>query len=175
MTSVSRDPRASMPDWVEVSHRAMNPDTASLGVSALDKKTASAAKSISTASTSSNSTDSGPDVAIPMKGVFKETTKEVLPLVFGSTTLNPLTAEPGNPSERCSVKAAKLGKDLQYIFAPSAAIEKVTNFCQGQRLENSVKVIDNSDLQEAILLNRIAAPYLCDIVSRKKLKALTIF
>lgn len=104
----------------------------------------------------------------------KEAIKSIFPITFGSTTLNPLTAEPQNPSERCSVKATRLGKDLQYIFVNASDITKVRNFLKGQGLENTVKVIDNSHLDGAILLNRLAAPYFCDIASRKKMETLDI-
>lgn len=93
----------------------------------------------------------------------------IFPMTFGSKTLNPLFPLAG-PSERCSIKAARLGKDLQYIFAESNDRDAIQIYLKEQRLENDIQVVEKRHLEEAILLNRIAAPYFCDIASRKKME-----
>jgi hypothetical protein len=96
---------------------------------------------------------------------LKEGIESVFPMIFGSTTLNPITMQPTNPTERHSAKPLRLGDDLQYIFVPDSSTEKVRSYLQRHGFENAVQVVDRKHLEDAILLNCLASPYFCDIAS----------
>lgn len=102
------------------------------------------------------------------KGV-QEATEKTYPIVFGSHSLHTQTIDLSNPYEQASIKASKLGKDLQMVFVPSEDVVKANNFLKAQGLLDRVKVFAFDDMMNAWCLNALASPYFADFASRKKL------
>ncbi|MEI8124604.1 MAG: hypothetical protein WCG42_02485, partial [Parachlamydiaceae bacterium] len=102
---------------------------------------------------------------------IKEAIKDKFPIIFGSRTLHPIpltTLRCGHihcESERPSTKAIKIGKDAQYIFVNAENIATIEKYIEEQGLTESVQIVDNTYLNEAMTLNTLAAPYFYDIAS----------